>query len=316
MTPLNQTPAIRARLVLAEEKLVREIADILAETFDGDEVAVAVFETSVPLSPAAAYAAPHVAAEGPRLWELCAYFGSAPIEDDIRALIAMVADETVARETLFEVTEEHDWVEASLKGLPPVEAGRFIVHGHHDRAQVAPNRIGIEIEAALAFGTGHHGTTRGCLVLLNEVLKSKRPKNILDLGSGTGVLAIAAARVLRRRVLATDIDRQSAIIARENAWLNGVGNLVESIQATGFAAPQFARYAPFDLMLANILANPLRALAPHMALHAAPAASVILSGLLPQQMNAVVAAYRAQGMALERRLVLDGWGSLLLTAAR
>ncbi len=315
MTSLNQTPAIRARLVLAEEKQARKIADILAETFDGDEVAVAVFETSAAVSPAGAHAAPHVVAEGPRLWELCAYFGSAPNEDHIRALIAMATDETVARETRFEATEERDWVQASLEGLPPVEAGRFIVHGHHDRAQVAPNRIGIEIEAALAFGTGHHGTTRGCLVLLNEVLKSKRPKRILDLGSGTGVLAIAAARVLRRRVLATDIDRPSAIIARENAWLNGVGNLVESIQATGFSAPQFARYKPFDLVLANILANPLRALAPHMARHVAPNASIILSGLLPHHMNAVVAAYRAQGMVLQRRLVLDGWASLLLTAA-
>jgi len=135
---------------------------------------------------------------------------------------------------------------------------------------------------------------------------------VLDLGSGTGVLAIAAAKALRRRILASDIDPMSAAVARENARLNGVGNLVETICATGFADPRFKARAPFDLVLANILANPLKALATPMAAHLAPSAMVILSGLLPHQAGSVVAAYRARGLVLRRRLQIEGWSSLLM----
>ena len=165
-----------------------------------------------------------------------------------------------------------------------------------------PNKLGIEIEAALAFGTGHHGTTRGCLLLLGEVLRSHQPRRVLDLGTGTGVLAIAAAKALRRRVLASDIDPVSVRVARDNARLNGVGNLVEAICATGFSAPQFAIRGPFDLVLANILANPLRQMATPMAAHLAPSALVILSGLLPHQAQGVIASYRARGLILRRHL--------------
>ena len=154
------------------------------------------------------------------------------------------------------------------------------MHGQHDRARVPPNKLGIEIEAALAFGTGHHGTTRGCLLLLDHVLKTYHPRRVLDLGTGTGVLAIAAAKALQRAVLASDIDPVSVQVARDNARLNGVGDLVQVIRATGFSAPQFAQRGPFDLVLANILANPLRQMATPMARHLAPWALVILSGLL------------------------------------
>ena len=183
----------------------------------------------------------------------------------------------------------------------PVRAGRFVVHGQHDRASVPPNKLGIEIEAALAFGTGHHGTTRGCLLLLDEVLKARRPRRVLDLGTGTGVLAIAAAKALHQHGAGERHRSALGAVARDNARLNGVGHLVETICATGFSAPQFARRAPFDLVLANILANPLRQLATPMARHLAPAALVILSGLLPQQAHGVVAAYRARGLVLVRR---------------
>src|SRR5262249_40834493 len=154
-----------------------------------------------------------------------------------------------------------DWVKASLEDLVPVPAGRFVVHGQHDRARVPPNKLGIEIEAALAFGTGHHGTTRGCLLLLDHVLKAHRPAKGLDLRTGTGVLAIAAAKALQVPVLASDIDPPSVRVARENAELNEVGRLVRVIRGTGLAAPDFTRHGPFDLVLANILANPLRQLA-------------------------------------------------------
>jgi ribosomal protein L11 methyltransferase len=186
------------------------------------------------------------------------------------------------------------------------------VHGQHVRDRVAPNKIGIEIEAALAFGTGHHGTTRGCLLLLDHVLKAWRPRRVLDLGTGTGVLAIAAARALHEAVLASDIDPPSVQVARENARLNGSGHLVRAVRATGFSAPQFAVAAPFDLVLANILANPLRQLAAPMARHLSPSAMVILSGLLTHQAPGVIAAYRARGLVPVRHLRIEGWSSLLL----
>jgi ribosomal protein L11 methyltransferase len=177
---------------------------------------------------------------------------------------------------------------------------------------VPANKLGIEIEAALAFGTGHHGTTRGCLLLLDDVLKAHRPRRVLDLGTGTGVLAIAAAKALQIKLLASDIDPLSVRVARENARLNEAGKLVETIHATGFSAPQFASRAPFDLVLANILANPLRQMATPMARHLAPSALVILSGLLPHQAQGVIAAYRARGLVLRRQIQVEGWSSLLL----
>ena len=208
--------------------------------------------------------------------------------------------------------EAKDWVKTTLEGLVPVRAGRFVVHGQHDRAKVPVNKIGIEIEAALAFGTGHHGTTRGCLLLLDEVLKAHLPRRVLDVGTGTGVLAIAAARALQKRVLASDIDPLSVRVAADNARLNGAGDLVETIRATGFSAPHFAERGPFDLVLANILANPLRQMATQMARHLAPSTLVILSGLLPHQAQGVIAAYRARGLVLVRQIGIEGWSSLLL----
>jgi ribosomal protein L11 methyltransferase len=240
------------------------------------------------------------------------HFGEAPDEAVVRELVALASDAATASILRFEAVEAKDWVKASLEGLQPVEAGRFVVHGSHDRHRVSSNRIGIEIEAALAFGTGHHGTTRGCLLLLDHVLSIRQPRRVLDLGTGTGVLAIAAAKALRRRVLASDIDRRAAITARENARLNGAGNLVEAIWATGFAADEFKRHGPFDLVLANILANPLKRLATPMRAHLDTSAMVILSGLLPSQANGVIAAYRANGLILRRRIELEGWTSLLL----
>ncbi len=227
----------------------------------------------------------------------------------------LAAGDDIAQAITFDTVEAKDWVAASLEDLAPVPAGRFIVHGGHDRTRIPANKLGIEIEAALAFGTGHHGTTRGCLLLLGQVLRAHQPSRVLDLGTGTGVLAIAAAKALRRRVLASDIDPVSVHVARDNARLNGAGNLVEAICATGFSAPQFAIRAPFDLVLANILANPLRQMATPMAAHLAPSAFVILSGLLPHQARSVIASYRARGLILRRHLQIAGWSSLLLQRA-
>ncbi len=287
-------PAVRATFSMADERSANRVVDVLAESFDNNEAAIAAFE-----------------APGGR-WDVTLYFAERPDEAAVRALIALSSDSAIAQSVVFDTVETKDWVKASLEGLAPVSAGRFVVHGHHDRSRIPANKIGIEIEAALAFGTGHHGTTRGCLMLLDQVLRAKWPRRVLDLGTGTGVLAIAAAKAQRQSVLASDIDLRSAITARENARLNGAGNFVEAVHAPGFSSPKFKARAPFDLVMANILANPLRRLATPMAQHLAPSALVILSGLLPTQANSVIAAYRASGLVLVKRLQLEGWTSLLM----
>jgi ribosomal protein L11 methyltransferase len=295
MTP---TPATRrASFAIGSEQTARRVVDLLTESFFEGQAAIAAFE-----------------GPGGR-WDITVHFAEPPDEASIRALVGIAAGDDIAGDIRFDTVEAKDWVKATLEELVPVRAGRFIVHGRHDRENVPANKLGIEIEAALAFGTGHHGTTRGCLLLLDQVLKARRPARVLDLGTGTGVLAIAAAKALRRRVLASDIDPLSVRVARDNARRNGTGDLVQTVHATGFSAPAFAKFRPFDLVLANILANPLRQMASPMARHLAPSARVILSGLLPHQAQSVVAAYRARGLVLESEIRIDGWSSLLLRRA-
>lgn len=294
MTDTLTSATSRATFAIGDEQIARRVTDLLTESLEDGEAAVAAFERS----------------DG--RWDVTVHFAEPPDQERIRSLVAVAASDDIAQTIVFDTVAAKDWGKASLEGLVPVAAGRFVVHGQHDRAHVPPNKLGIEIEAALAFGTGHHGTTRGCLLLLDQVLRSKMPRRVLDLGAGTGVLAIASAKALRRKVLASDIDPRSAIVARENAVLNGVGNLIVSICATGFSAPQFRSRAPFDLVMANILANPLRHLAPPMAAHLAPEAMVILSGLLPHQTRGVIGTYRTQGLVLVRQIRIDGWCSLLM----
>jgi ribosomal protein L11 methyltransferase len=288
----------RATFAIGDEPTAKRVVDLLTESFFEGQAAIA-------------------ASEGPGgLWGITVHFAEAPDQASIRELVGIAAGGEVAEEITFDTVEAKDWVKATLQELVPVRAGRFIVHGRHDRAKVAPNKLGIEIEAALAFGTGHHGTTRGCLMLLDHVLKARFPRRVLDLGTGTGVLGIAAAKALHRRVLASDIDPLAAQVARDNARLNEVGNMLETICATGFSAPQFAARRPFDLVLANILANPLREMATPMARHLAPSAMVILSGLLPHQAQGVIAAYRVRGLVFVRHIQIEGWSSLLLQSTR
>src|SRR5450631_387209 len=284
----------RASFAIGSEATAKRVVDLLTESFFEGQAAIAAFEGA-----------------GGR-WNITMHFAEAPNEASIRELVRLAAGDDVAQEIAFDRVEAKDWVKATLEELVPVRAGRFIVHGHHDRAKIPPNKLGIEIEAALAFGTGHHGTTRGCLLLLDSVLKAHYPRRVLDLGTGTGVLAIAAAKALRVKVLASDIDPLAARVARDNVRLNGTGDLVATIAAVGFSAPDFARHGPFDLVLANILANPLRQMATPMATHLAASALVILSGLLPHQAQGVIAAYRARGLVLERHLIVEGWSSLLM----
>jgi ribosomal protein L11 methyltransferase len=176
---------------------------------------------------------------------------------------------------------------------------------------VPANAVGIEIEAALAFGTGHHGTTRGCLMALDELLKRRRSRRVLDLGTGSGVLAIAAARTLHTKIVASDIDRVAVASARGNARLNR-GGAITFLRADDTRTRTIAASAPYDLIFANILLGPLIRLAVPVRKLTAPRARVVLSGLLPAHANAVLSIYRAQGLMLERRLVIQGWVTLVL----
>jgi ribosomal protein L11 methyltransferase len=290
--PSTQT-AVLARLV-TDSSTAHRLFDALVAAFETGGTAVAACE------------------EPTGAWTVEIYFAHAPDQDAVHTLVGDLAGNAVAERMVFTTVAARDWVAQSLEGLAPVAAGRFVVHGAHDRHRIAPNRIGVEIEAALAFGTGHHGTTRGCLMALDRMLKRRRPHRILDVGCGTGVLAIAAARATRRQVAAGDIDPVSVRVARDNARLNRAGALVEIVRANGLCDRRMQAGGPFDLVFANILLGPLKQLANPIRRVAAREARVVISGLLSGQANAALAAYRVRGLVLERRISLDGWVTLVL----
>ena len=295
----------------SDASTAQKIADALAESFEAEQFATSAFE------------------EAPGRWSLAIHFRQRPDEAAVRALIASAAGASAAHALTFETLAPMDWVRKSLEGLAPVEAGRFVVHGAHDRARVRANRVGIEIEAALAFGTGHHGTTRGCLLALDRIVKGRRRERdksavstlarkrqrralVLDIGTGSGVLAIAAARALHRPALASDIDARAVAIARENARINRVGALVQVVHAADLHAAPLRARAPYGLIFANILLDPLKALATPMARLVAANGQLVLSGLLAAQAGAAIASYRARGLALVRRSTLEDWVTLVL----
>jgi ribosomal protein L11 methyltransferase len=285
-----------ARLV-AGENPARRVANYLAESLDPAEVVCAAFERP------------------DKRWQVDLHFRDRPEPSGLRTMIALAAGDKLASTLVVEKVAPRDWVKDSLIGLRPVTAGRFVVHGAHDRDRVPNHCVGLEIEAATAFGTGHHGTTRGCLLALDALARRRqRPRRILDIGTGTGVLAIAAAKVFRMPVLAVDIDPRAVKVARENARLNGVGSLVSVVHAAGLHAREVITRAPFDLVLANILLKPLQRLAAPVARQLVPNARVVISGILTAQANTALAAYRSQGLMLERSFVLDGWTTPLMVA--
>lgn len=253
--------------------------------------------------------------ETPGRWRVTLYLPEGPdeiitaaLESVTRALFGAAAP-TIAIAPL----PDADWVAKSLEGLKPVRAGRFLVHGAHDRDRRRPNDIAIEIEAGEAFGTGHHGTTAGCLVAIERAIRTRPVRNALDVGTGTGVLAIAIARLAHVPVLASDIDPVATRVASANVRLNGAQPLVRVVTAAGIDARVFRESAPFGLIVANILAGPLVALAPPIRRLLAPGGTVILSGLVPHQQNRVVAAYRAAGLRLERAEQREEWVTLTFT---
>jgi ribosomal protein L11 methyltransferase len=235
------------------------------------------------------------------------------VEDAEQRIKRILASQAQDIEIEHERLDDVDWVIKSLEGLKPVRAGKILVHGSHDRDQLQPGDISIEIEAGLAFGTGHHGTTAGCLEMLTSVIESEKPRNALDLGTGSAVLAIALAKLAQIPVLATDIDPIATDVAAENVQLNGVSDYVTTATAEGFDAPIFAEHAPFQLIVANILAGPLMELAPHMATHLAPAGTLVLSGILDRQHDAVRDAYTAEGFNYIETLTRGEWVTIRFT---
>jgi ribosomal protein L11 methyltransferase len=240
------------------------------------------------------------------VWRIDAYPTS---DEEAEALTGLLAGHS-ALQVATQALADADWLALALSGLPPVRAGRFFVFGAHDRGRIPANAVGLRIEAGAAFGTGHHGTTLGCLVAYDAALKARRFPKVLDVGTGTGVLGIAAARTGSRIVVGTDIDPVSVRIARENALLNHAR--AAFVRADGLTNRAVARTAPYDLVFANILARPLVRLAPSIRGALKPGGTAILSGLLRSQQRQVSAAYLSRGFRLKRRHLRDAWATLVL----
>jgi ribosomal protein L11 methyltransferase len=270
-----------------------ELVDYIENDFQLDPLALTINETD----------------EAAALWEAVAWFSDEADAESARdylnrpnAIIAPVPDV--------------DWVRRSLEGLAPVVAGRFFLHGSHDRHIRRAGGHSFEIDAGTAFGTGHHGTTSGCLMALDDILKRNKPKRILDLGCGTGVLAIAAAQAVKRQALATDIDVEAVRVTKRNAALNGVGPLIRAETAAGLRHPTIRLSAPYDLIFANILARPLASLAPGLTNILAPGGHLILSGLTVDQLRWIKSCYVNLGLHVARVICQGNWIALVMTNKR
>jgi ribosomal protein L11 methyltransferase len=251
--------------------------------------------------------------DGSGIWEVGGHFTEAPDA----AGLALLAHLHGAAEFATGRIDPRDWVAQVRAELTPVRAGRFVVYGSHDRARIPPNLVGLEIEAAQAFGTGHHATTQGCLTALDRLARQGLAfRRVADIGAGTGVLAMAAASVAPCRAIASDIDPLATETARQNVAANHLADRVICVTAPGFDHDLIHRGAPYDLVFANILAGPLKRLAPAMARHVAPGGAVVLSGLLATQAASVAAVYRAHGFLPRDRVRIGDWATLVLVRYR
>ena len=229
-----------------------------------------------------------------------------------------IAKQTLGGKVKFtreKIDPDIDWIAKSLEGLPPVNAGGFFIHAGHNAKDIPDDLIPIHIEAAQAFGTGHHETTAGCLEAIHGVLKNRRPEKIIDIGTGTGVLAIALAKRLQKKIIASDIDPVAVKTASDNAKLNHVKKWIKPVEAVGLNNKKITRNGPYDLLVANILAGPLSEMAPDISAAAKPGADIILSGILNTQAAMVIAAYAENNVVLNRRIVRNEWTSLIMEKA-
>ena len=278
-------------------------------TLPGKSQAEALGEALEALEPAPTGVGVFEVEDGKGIWEVGGYFLDAPDDIDLALLSAAFG----AGPFVVSEVPDQDWVAKVRRELPPVEAGRFFVYGSHDAALLPEGRIGLLIEAAMAFGTGHHGTTLGCLRAYDRLLDDgQRFDNVLDLGCGTAVLAMSAARMGAAHVLASDIDPVAVEVALANVKANGLVGRVACVESIGFDSPVLRAGGPFDLIFANILKGPLIELAPDIAAHLAPGGRAILSGLLVEQADEIVEVYQGQGLALETREDLGEWSALTL----
>jgi ribosomal protein L11 methyltransferase len=247
-------------------------------------------------------------------WRLVGYADSAPDADMVGASVAIAAAATVIEAPGVRISPivEKDWVAESERSLPALHVGPYFVFGSHIREAPPPDAIAIKIEAGLAFGTGNHETTQGCLQALESVFSDEMPVNPIDIGTGSGILAIAIAKRCGVDVLASDIDPIAVGVARENAEINGVGNRIVCLVSDGVDDEGIRAPAPYDLIVANIVANPLIALAGGIEEILAAKGTVILSGILNEQAGDVAAAYMARGVDLREKIVLGNWTTLIL----
>ena len=278
-------------------------------TLPGKSQAEALGEALEELEPAPTGVGVFEVEDGKGIWEVGGYFLDQPNDIDLALLSAAFG----AGAFVVSEVPDQDWVAKVRRELPPVEAGRFFVYGSHDAALLPKGRIGLLIEAAMAFGTGHHGTTLGCLRAYDWLLDDGQTfNNVLDLGCGTAVLAMSAARMGAANVLASDIDPVAVEVAVANVKANGLVGRVDCVESIGLDSPVVRAGAPFDLIFANILKGPLIELAPDMAAHLTAGGMAILSGLLVEQADDILEVYRAQGLALEAREDLGEWSALTL----
>ena len=290
---------------------------ILAEV-EGAEAAIAVASALDDFAGAvAAFEARPGDGDTAALWRVEAYPSGPALNADVEIRLALAAAGAGGRldYVVEERLPERDWLAENRRAFPPLRIGRFFVHGSHWRARPPPGTFDIEIEAATAFGTGEHPSTRGCLLALDGLARRRRFRCPLDIGTGSGVLAIAAAKRLNRRVLASDIDGEAVRVARHHVRRNGLAARVRVVCAPGYRSRPVRR-RKYDLILANILARPLASMARDLKRALMPGGVAILAGLLRRQEPLVLAAHRAQGLALDRRLVIEGWSTLILRSGR
>ena len=286
----------RVRIALPEQNTARTVAALLEEAVTRTPLAVSLFEAQ------------------PNGWLVDAYYEDDIASDAIAEIIASALPGTNPA-LIIEAVPDENWVAISQAGLPPVAAGRFLIHGSHDRSVGRQRRNAIEIDAGEAFGTAHHATTLGCLLAIDRLTRSQSFARVLDLGCGSGVLAIAAGRVLPdAQITASDNDPEAIRVASENVAKNALRGRVRPIVALGLTHPTLRQRGPFDLVIANILAEPLVDLAPRLAQALVTGGTIVLSGILERQAPRVLAAYAAAGFSRRQILHLNGW--VILTLVR
>jgi len=282
----------QARIEVPQAAAMR-LADALEAALDPPPVAVGLFE------------------RGNDRFEVFAHYQAAPQRETLLKLIAAAAGAHGIGPLVIEALAPVDWVMLSQGKRGKVAAGRFLIHGSHDRARASRRLLAVEIDAGQAFGTAHHASTRGCLLALDDLLKRGRPRAVVDIGTGTGVLAIAAAKALKRKVVASDNDKVAAATAADNARKNGAPSLLKIVIADGFGHPRLRRVKA-DLVFANLLERALYALAPQLRRHVAQGGIAVLSGLTETQARAIEARTRAHGFVLKKRIILEGWTTLII----